>query len=153
MQTIAETEGKVTRIPNNAEKHISFSVGLLRFIDSAQFMPSSLDGLVKASDPRAMRITADYEPSLRRRSLLLRKVVYPYEYMEGWPRFDEEDLPPKEAFYSKLSGECITNGDYAHGKRVVFGCTSLGDYHDFYFRTDVLFLTDVFENFQKLFLE
>ncbi|XP_046851910.1 uncharacterized protein LOC124445250 [Xenia sp. Carnegie-2017] len=155
MQNIAETKGKVTCIPNNAKKYISFIIGQLRFIDSTQFMLSSSDGLVKASDPRDMRITPDYEPNLQRRTLLLRKAVYPYECIDGWPRFDEEALPPKEAFYSKLSGESITDGEYAHGKRVwdAFGCASLGDYHDLYLRTDVLLLADIFENFQKLCLE
>ena len=31
---------------------------------------------------------------------LLRKGVYPYEYMDSWERFDETSLPDKEAFYS-----------------------------------------------------
>ena len=30
--------------------------------------------------------------------LLLRKGVYPYEYMDSWERFDETSLPDKEAF-------------------------------------------------------
>ena len=99
-----------------------------------------------------MRITADFEPNPNRRTILLRKGIYPYEYMDGWSRFNEESLLPKEAFYSKLTGKGITDGDYAHGKSVweAFGCTSLGDYHDLYLRTDVLLLADVFENFRKL---
>ena len=36
-------------------------------------------------------------------ALLLRKGVYPYEYMDSWKRFKEESLPDKEAFYSKLN--------------------------------------------------
>ena len=58
-------------------------------------MFSSLDGLVEASDPQDMRITADYEPNLHRRTLLVKKWVYPYEYMDSWLRLDEEPLPPK----------------------------------------------------------
>ena len=30
-------------------------------------------------------------------------VVYPYEYMDNWERFDETSLPDKKAFYSELS--------------------------------------------------
>ena len=30
--------------------------------------------------------------------LLLRKGVYPYEYMDNWERFDETSLPKKEPF-------------------------------------------------------
>ena len=39
--------------------------------------------------------------------LLLRKGVYPYEYMDSWKRFDETSLPDKKAFYSKLYLEDI----------------------------------------------
>ena len=43
--------------------------------------------------------------------LLLRKGVYPYEYMRSWERFDEKSLPHKEAFYSSLNMEDITGVD------------------------------------------
>ena len=43
--------------------------------------------------------------------LLLRKGVYPYEYMDSWQRFDETSLPDKEAFYSNLNMEGITDVD------------------------------------------
>ena len=32
--------------------------------------------------------------------ILLRKGVYPYEYMDGWNKFNEKVLPSKESFYS-----------------------------------------------------
>ena len=35
--------------------------------------------------------------------LLLRKGICPYKYMDSWERFDENTIPPKEAFYSKLN--------------------------------------------------
>ena len=50
--------------------------------------------------------------------LLLRKGIYPYEYMDSWERFDENTIPPKEAFYSELSLESITDKDYMHVKKV-----------------------------------
>ena len=40
--------------------------------------------------------------------LLIRKGVYPYEYMDSWERFDEDLLPDKEAFFSSLNMEGIT---------------------------------------------
>ena len=48
--------------------------------------------------------------------LLLRKVVYPYEYMDDWEKFNETSLPEKEEFYNKLDMEDITDADYMHAK-------------------------------------
>ena len=50
--------------------------------------------------------------------LLLRKGVYPYEYMDSWERFNETSLPPKKAFYSELNLEDINDKDYAHTQKV-----------------------------------
>ena len=47
--------------------------------------------------------------------LLLRKGVYPYEYMYNWERFNETSLPNKESFYSNLNMEDIDDIDYRHG--------------------------------------
>ncbi|KAK3737704.1 hypothetical protein RRG08_023102 [Elysia crispata] len=151
MQAISKVEGQVSCISNNTEKYISFSLGQLRFIDSAQFLLASLDKLVAANRPEAFHITAQYEPDQYKRALLMRKGVYPYEYMDSWERFEETQLPPKEVFYSKLSGANISDSDYAHAQRIweTFGCQTLGNYTDLYCRTDVLLLADVFKNFER----
>ena len=87
--------------------------------------------------------------------LLLRRGVYPYEYMDSWQRFDETSLLDKEAFYSNLNMEDITDVDYRHGKTVseylIKKC--LGDYHDLYVQSDTLLLADVFENFRNMCIE
>ena len=62
MRAISKVEGRMSCIPNNTEKYISFSLGQLRFIDSAQFLQASLDKLVSANKPEAFHITARYEP-------------------------------------------------------------------------------------------
>ena len=87
--------------------------------------------------------------------LLLRKGVYPYEYMDSWERFNETSLPDKEAFYSKLNEEGISNIDYAYGQKVwkVFQIKNLGEYHDLYIYYDTLLLADVFENFRDKCIE
>ena len=151
MQAISKVEGRVSCIPNNTEKYISFSLGQLRFIDSAQFLLASLDKLVSANNPEAFQITARYEPDHQKRTLLMRKGVYPYEFMDSWGCFEETQLPPKEVFYSKLSDEHISDSDYAHAQQVwkTFECRTLGDYTVLYCRTDVLLLADIFENFRK----
>ena len=87
--------------------------------------------------------------------LLLRKGVYPYEYMDDWERFNETTLYEKEKFYSNLNMEGITDEDYIHGKRVCkdFEIKNLGEYHDLYLKSDILLLADVFENFRKICLK
>ena len=82
---------------------------------------------------------------------LLRKGVYPYEYMDEWNKFDEKELPCKESFYSNLTMEDISDTDYKHANNVFekFNLNNLGDYHDLYVRSDTLLLVDVFENFRN----
>ena len=83
--------------------------------------------------------------------LLLRKAVYPYEYMDNWERFNETSLPNKEPFYSNLNMENIDDIDYRHGNNVFkrFKLKNLGEYHVLYVQSDTLLLADVFENFRN----
>ena len=48
--------------------------------------------------------------------LMLRKGVYPYEYMDIWKRFDERLLPDKEGFYSSVNITDITVASSRHAK-------------------------------------
>ena len=84
--------------------------------------------------------------------LLLRKGVYPYEYMDSWERFNQTPLPDKGAFYSNINMEDITDVDYRRAKRVFKNLSNknLGDYHDLYVQSDTLLLADVFENFMDM---
>ena len=83
--------------------------------------------------------------------MLLRKGVYPYEYIDGWDKFNEKVLPGKESFYSNLTLENISETDYAHANNVFkkFYINNLGEYHDLYVRSDTLLLADIFENFRQ----
>ena len=83
-------------------------------------------------------------------ALLLRKGVYPYEYMGRWGKFNEETLPDKESFYMNFNLESITDDDYVHAQKVweVFKIKGLGEFHDLYVQSDTLLLVDVFENFR-----
>ena len=87
--------------------------------------------------------------------LLLRKGVYPYEYMCEWARFQEQALPSREQFYNKLREAECSEADYTHAQRVwnEFHCNSMADYHDLYLKSDVLQLADVFESFRNIGLE
>ena len=83
--------------------------------------------------------------------LLLRKGVYPDEYMDNWERFDETSLPDKESFYSNLQMENIDDIDYRHGNNecTTFKLKHLGEYHNLYVQSDTLLFADVFENFRN----
>ena len=82
----------------------------------------------------------------------MRKGVHPCDYMDSPERFKETQLPPKEAFYSELEDEDITDEDYAHVQKVwkTFNMKTMRDYHDFYNKLDILQLADIFENFRKV---
>ena len=87
--------------------------------------------------------------------MLLRKGVYPYEYIDSWNRFNETSLPDKRDFYSHLNMENIIDIDYTHAMRVFkeFKRNNLGDYYDLYVQTDTLLLADIFENFREMSLK
>ena len=83
--------------------------------------------------------------------MLLRKGVYPYEYIDAWDKFNEKIIPSKESFYSNLTLENISETDYAHANNIFkkFNINNLGEYHDLYVRSDTLLLADIFENFRQ----
>ena len=60
------------------------------------------------------------------------------------------NLPPKEAFYSKLHNKHIEDEDDERKNKVckTFDMKTMRDYHDLYLTSDVLLLADVFENFR-----
>ena len=50
--------------------------------------------------------------------MLLRKGVYPYEYMDGLDKFNEKIIPSKELFYSNSALKNISEVDYMHANNV-----------------------------------
>ena len=155
MQGAGKFKNKTTNcIPNNMEKYISFSIGHLDFLDSLQFMTASLEKLVsnlaKEGDAKFHVLKRHMEAS--KVPLLLRKGVYPCDYMDDMSKFQERQLPSKEAFFSQLTEEHISDEDYQHAQIVFTSCQlqTLGEYHDLYLLSDVLLLADVFENFRRV---
>lgn len=154
IKELGNFEGNISCIPQSSEKFTSFSLGNLVFKDSLQFLGQSLDDLSKTLKSDQFEITrSNYQDmSDDKFKLLIKKGVYPYDYMDSFERFDETELPSKECFYSKLSCSDIGKDDYDHAVNVwdSFNIKTLGEYSDMYLKTDVLILTDIFENFRKI---
>ena len=149
-----EKQMNINAIPNNMEKYMAFMLGNhLTFLDSFQFMSSSLDKLVSNLPIESFKYTSK-EFKDEKFNLMVRKGVYPYDYMDSFDKFNEK-LPTKEDFFSIMNNEHISNKDYQHAKTVweTFMLKTMGEYHDLYLKSDILLLADVFENFRKTCLE
>ena len=161
IKQLGKSHGSINCIPNNDEKYISFSKSLavddkkfeIRFIDSFKFMASSLDSLSKNLSREQFReMNKVFEGDT---DLLIRKGVYPYDYMDNFDKFNEAKLPPAFEFYSRLYDSNVNEKDYAHAQKVWshFGFKNMGEYHDLYLKTDVVLLADIFENFRDVCLK
>ena len=141
----------INAIPNNMEKYMAFMLGNhLMFIDSFQFMSSSLDKLV-SNLPKDDLIYTSKVFKGKRLDLMSQKGVYPYDFMDSFEKFNQMELPNKDQFYSILYDQHITDDEHDHANKVwnTFMIKRMGEYHDLYLVSDVLLLTDVFENFRK----
>ena len=149
-----EKQMNINAIPNNMEKYMAFMLGNhLKFIDSFQFISSSLEKLVSNLPREAFKYTSQlYEGN--ECDLMVKKGVYPYDYMDSFDKFNT-GLPSKEEFYSILNDEHISDDDYKHAQTVweTFKLKTMGEYHDLHLKTDVILLADVFENFRRTCLE
>ena len=160
MQQIGEISKKdgdlnINAIPNNMEKYMAFMLGNnLTFINSFQFMGSSLDKLVNNLPKDDLKYTSKVFKG-KKLNLLSQKGVYPYDFMDSFEKFDQTKLPTKDQFYSILNDQHITDDEYDHAKKVwkTFKIKTMGEYHDLYLGSDVLLLADVFESFRKTCLQ
>ena len=163
-----EFKGQFECLGENTEKYITFSILIkkendngtiikhkIKFIDTCRFMQSKLSDLVDNLSEKFPSVYQFCNGDLNKFVLLLRKGVYPYEYMDSWERFNETSLPPKKSFYSELNLEDISDKDYLHAQKVwdVFEIRNLGEYHDLYVQTDTSLLADVFEKFRDTCIE
>ena len=118
-------------------------------------MSSSLDSLVNNLAKGGHEFWEFEKRSPKQKELLIRKGVYPYEYMDSWDKFEEKQLPSIDEFYSKLNMSGISEKDHQHACKVwnEFGLKNMGDYHDLYLNTDVILSANVFESFRKVCLD
>lgn len=142
-------------IPNNTEKYLAFMLGRhMVFIDSFQFLNSSLDKLANNFPDDAFKYTAAAFKK-EKFNLMKQKGVYPYEYMDSFDKFNETELPTKEEFYSVLNDENLTDEEYERAQTIwkKFRLKNMTGYHNLYLKSDIVLLADVFENFRKTCLE
>ena len=150
-----ECQMDINCIPNNMEKYMAFMLGKhLLFLDSFQFMSSSLDNLTKNLPDDAFIFTQQ-EFINEQFNLMKQKGTYPYDYMDSFQKFNDTHLPIKKDFFSILYNQHITHEQYDHAQTVwnTFNLKTMGDYHDLYLKSDTLLLADVFENFRKTCLQ
>ena len=93
----------------------------LEFKDSLQFLNASLDKLAQGVPDDEFHATRKHLPELANKDvtdeqkfkLLRKKGIYPYEWLSNHSKFSETELPPVQAFISKLSSD-ITTEEYNH---------------------------------------
>ena len=179
VKRLADSPGGIDCIPQNEEKYTTISkyvlvdtidkndkevniYSRLKFVDTRNFMRDSLEKLVDNLDRSMFKHTSKYFDS-KVLDLMLRKEVYPYEYMTDVSKFSKTELPPKDSFNSNLNAGVISNSskfdniqpneisdeDYQHAQKVfkAFDCKNLGDYTELYCKSDVLILAYLFESF------
>ena len=124
-----------------------------------QFMNSSLYKLVKNLSDENSKYSVEKCGS-ENLELLKQKDDYPYEYMNSFGKCNKEKLPTRKYFYSSTKdGKIGEDGEIADGHistKDYLTCEKnwdksqmkyMGDYHNHYFKKDVLLLADVFEKF------
>ena len=121
----------------------------LSFIDSFEFLSSSIDSLVKnLAEDNFTYLSQEFDNNTL--DLVKQKGFYPYEYMTDFEKFKGQ-LRSKEKFYSLITGKKNNEKEYDHVLKVwnKFEMKTRKGYHDIYLKCDILLLADVFENFRN----
>ena len=108
MQELGKFNLKINVISNGLEKYMSFSINTeLSFINTFQFLSSSLDSLAKND---FKYLSQEFDSNIL--DLVKRKGFYPYTYMSDFENFTE--LSGKEKSYSSLTIKKNTDKKYEH---------------------------------------
>ena len=117
-------------------------------------MNSSLDSLVKSLSENDFKyLSEEYTGEFL--ELVKQKGVYPYEYMDSFKKFSENQLPDRCKFFSSLKDVCIREKDYLKAGNLwnIFKMNTMGDYHELYLKTDGLLSANVLEKFINMCLD
>ena len=168
VKSLGRVEGHIGTIAKNSEQHISVDKSMyvsekavhdnegkprtkknswkIRFINSYGFLQTSLENLVENFPKEKFKMLGEaFEEE--KFDLVLRKGVFPYEWIDDTRKLDETKFPPIEAFYLSLTWEGISADDYEHGRKVweKMGFKTMREYHDMYCRVAVLQIADIME--------
>ncbi|XP_065354938.1 uncharacterized protein LOC135949335 [Calliphora vicina] len=154
--------GSINIIPKNKDSCISLSktinsdIGVkleIRFLDSFSFIPSKLADVVKHLTINDLNtFKSMYPDDLSKFNLLIKKAVFPYNYIDSVEKLSDTCLPSRDKFYNKLRQTECSLEDYKHAEAIwaKFECKTLKNYLILHMKTDVLLLTDVFQNFRSI---
>ena len=143
-------------LPKTSKKYISIIVNRnIVFLDSNQFYKGKSDNHASNLEDNDFKHLLS-EFSIDKLELLKGKDAYPYEWVDSYEKFNYQELPPKECFYSSIKdgkrdndNGHISNEQYLHLQNVwnTFNFNTFRDFHNHYLKKDVLLLADVFEKF------
>ena len=154
VKSLGKIEGEISVIARNEEKHVSVTKDILvdtersegpqvpdqrwqlRFSDSSSFMCGSLDSHVSnlrsvgGDRMNKFKITQAHFPWSVKFQKVIRKGVFPYEWLTHVAHLDQTCLPRKDQFYSRLNSKGITDTEYTHAKDVwkTFGMSTMREY-------------------------
>ena len=135
MQELGRLNLKTNVIPNGLEKYMSFTINnKLTFIDSFQFLNSSLDSLVKNLGRDDFKyLSQEFEKNVL-------DLVKQRDFIFDFNNSFKKELPNKEKFYSSLTERKISDKEYQHVLNVwkKFETKIMKDYYDLYLKCDVL---------------
>ena len=143
-------------IPKTSEKYMSIIVNRnIVFLDWNQFYKGKLeDHASNLNNEDFKHLLSEFR--IDKLELLKGKDVYPYEWVDSYEKFNYQELPPKQYFYSSINdgkrgnnNGHISNEKYLHLQNVwnTFNISTFRDFHNHYLKKDVLLLADVLEKF------
>ena len=154
-QTKEKYMSLTARIPVDKTKEGKLVYFNVVFLDSYQFLSSSLAKLTSSLDslPFTEVLKRDY-PNLNN-DTIKRKGVFPYSYFNNMSKLQETCLPPRTTFTNDLTNEACSEEDYRFAQKAwqEFDCQSFEDYLMAYLKLDVLLLACIFEKFRAKTLE
>ena len=147
LEVIGNTMEKYTQI-----KSRSFVIrdSMSHLIGSLENLTSSL--LLKGED--GFELVRREFPRDDQFKCAVKKLIYPYDYIDGFHRF-EEPIPKIEHFYNRLNDAELPEEEYSRLMKTckIFDVKNLGQLHDLYLKIDTLILACVFEDYRSLALK